>query len=93
MARRRWYSLPVHRRHRAASCTRSAVRRLADELCQRRPREVAVLIVDSFDARAIDRPQFASEQVKLTAQNDEFPEYLPKGGMVHPARVGDRLVI
>ncbi|WP_419460496.1 hypothetical protein [Agrobacterium tumefaciens] len=67
--------------------------RLADKLCQRWPREVTILVVDSFDARPINRQQLPAEQIELAAQDDELPEDLPECGMVDPAEIGDGFVV
>ncbi|MNE39009.1 hypothetical protein D3C80_1329330 [compost metagenome] len=67
--------------------------RLANELCKRRPREVAFLVVYRLDAGAVDRHQFPAEQIELAAQDDELPEHLPESDMVDPAEVGDGFVI
>ncbi|HUB63279.1 MAG TPA: hypothetical protein VL996_02365 [Methylocella sp.] len=58
----------------------------ADEFLQRSRREVPVFVVDRLDARAVNRQQLASEQIKPPAQNHELPENLfERGAIVAPA--------
>ena len=67
--------------------------RLPDERAQRGPREVAVLVVDRLDARAVHRQELAAEQVEPSAQDHELPEHGPEGGAVVASEVGDGLEV
>jgi hypothetical protein len=64
-----------------------------DEFSQRSGREIAVLVVDCFDARAVNRQQLAPEQIEITAQDHELPENLLEGGAICAPKIGDRLEV
>ena len=64
-----------------------------DELGQRRAREIAVLVVDRLDPRAIHRQQLSAEQVQLAAQQHELAEHRAEGVAVIAAEVGDGLEV
>ena len=64
-----------------------------DELGQRCPREIAVLVVDRLDPRPIHRQQFPTEQIQLAAQQHELPEHRAEGIAVVAAEVGDGLEV
>ena len=64
-----------------------------DELGQRRPREIAVLVVHRLDPRAVYRQQLAAEQVQLPAQQHELTEHRTEGLAVVAAEIGDGLEV
>ena len=64
-----------------------------DELGQRCPREIAILVVHGLDPRAIHRQQLPAEQVQLAAQQHELAEHRAKGVAVIAAEIGDGLEV
>jgi hypothetical protein len=66
---------------------------LANELGQRCSREVAVLVVDGLDPRAVDRQQLSAEQVELPTQQDKFAEYRAESRAVVAPEIGDGLEV
>src|SRR3954467_2345377 len=64
-----------------------------DERGQRGPREVAVLVVDRLEPRAVDRQQLAPEQVEFPAQQHQRAKDLPEGMTVVAAEVGNGLEV
>ena len=66
---------------------------IADDLGQGDLGEVAILAVDRLDPGAVHGEQLAPEQVKLPAQQHEFPEHLAEGRAVVAAKVGDGLEV
>lgn len=61
----------------------------ANELRERSPREVAILVVHRLDPGAIDGQKLTAEQVELPAQNDELPEHLAESRPVDPSEIGN----
>src|SRR5271167_5164956 len=55
-----------------------------DELGKGRPREIAILVVDCLDPRAIHRQQLAAKQVQLATEQHKFTEHLAEGIAVVP---------
>jgi len=66
---------------------------VADKLAQRCRREIAVLVVDCLDPRAVDRQQFPAEQVELPAQQHKFAKHRSEGRAVVAPEVGDGLEV
>src|SRR6266851_6606130 len=64
-----------------------------DELGQRRPREIAILVVDRLDPRAIHCKQLPAKQVQLAAQQYKFTEDLAEGSAVVAPKVSDGLEV
>jgi hypothetical protein len=64
-----------------------------DELGQGRPHEIAVLVVDRLDPRAIHREQLPAKQVQLATEQHKFTEHLAEGVAVVAPEVGDRLEV
>ena len=64
-----------------------------DELGQGRVREIAVLVVHRLDPRSINRKQLTAEQIKLSTQQDEFPEDQAERFGVGASKVGDGLEV
>ena len=64
-----------------------------DELFQRSLGEVAILVVDGFDACSIHGDKFASEQIETPAQDNERAENRAKSGAIVAAEIGDCLEI
>ena len=56
-------------------------------------REVAARAVHAFDARAVDRHQFAPVKVEFAAKPDEVAEHPPERVPVVAPEVGDRLQV
>jgi hypothetical protein len=50
-----------------------------DELGQRRPREIVILVVDRLNPRAIHREQLPAEQVQLATEQHKLTEDLAEG--------------
>ena len=63
--------------------------RILDSLGERCPGEVPGLVVDRFDARAVDRHELAPEQIELTTQHHELEEHRLEGSTVVATEVGD----
>jgi len=66
---------------------------LADEPLERGAGEVAVLVVDRLEPRAIHRQQLAAEQVEPPAQQHELAEDRLERGAVGAPEVGDGLEV
>ncbi len=64
-----------------------------DEFSQRSRREVPILVVDRLDARAVNRQQFASEQIEIPAQDHELPKNLLERGAIVAPEIGDGLEV
>ena len=64
-----------------------------DELGQRRAGEIAILVVDRLDPRAVHRQQLSTEQVQLPAQQHELAEHRAEGVAVVAAEIGDGLEV
>jgi hypothetical protein len=64
-----------------------------DELGQGRPREIAILVVDRLDPRAIHRQQLPAKQVQLAAEQYKFTEDLAKSIAVVAPKVSDCLEV
>ena len=64
-----------------------------NERGQRRPGEVAVLVVDRLDARAVHGQQLAAEQIELPAEQHKGAEHRPEGHTVVTAEVSDGLEV
>jgi hypothetical protein len=64
-----------------------------DELGQRGPGEVAVLVVDRLDAGSIHRQQLPTEEVQLAAQQHELAEGQAKGSAIVAPEISDRLEV
>jgi hypothetical protein len=64
-----------------------------DEPGQGRPREIAILVVDRLDPRAIHCEQLPAKQVQLPTQQHKFAEHVAQGISVVAPKVGDRLQV
>jgi hypothetical protein len=64
-----------------------------DELGERRASKVTILVVDGVDPSAVYGEQFATEQIQLTAQQNELPEDRAEGIVIDAAEVGDGLEV
>ena len=64
-----------------------------DELGQRCAGEIAVLVVDRLDPRAVHRQQLAAEQIQLLAEQHELAEHRAEGLAVIAAEIGDGLEV
>ena len=60
---------------------------------QRSLGEVAILVVDGFDACSIHGDELASEQIETLAQDNECTENQAKSGAIVAAEIGDCLEI
>jgi hypothetical protein len=60
---------------------------------QRRPGEVAILVVDRLDAGAVDSQQLTAEQVELPTEEHEGPKHRPEGGTVVTPESGNGLEV
>jgi hypothetical protein len=56
-------------------------------------REVAVLVVDRLDARAVHRQQLAPKQVEPFAQQRELTKHHFEGAPIVGAKIGDGLEV
>src|SRR3984893_2758388 len=65
----------------------------ADEILQRVPREVAILVVDRLDPGSVHRQQLASVEVKPPAKQRELTEHGPEGCAIVAPKVGDGLEV
>jgi hypothetical protein len=64
-----------------------------DELGQRRPREIAILVVDRLDPGAIHSQQLPAKQVQLAAQQYKFTKDLVEGIAIVAPKVSDGLEV
>ena len=64
-----------------------------DELGQRCAGEVAILVVDRLDPRAVHCQQLATEQIQLLAEQHELTEHWAEGLAVIAAEISDGLEV
>ena len=64
-----------------------------DELGQGRPGEIAILVVDRLDPRAIHRQQFPAKQVQLTTEQHKLTEDLAESIAIVAPEVSDGLKV
>ena len=64
-----------------------------DELGQGRPGEIAILVVDRLDPRAIHCEQLPAKQVQLATEEHKFSEHMAEGISVVAPKVSDRLEV
>ena len=67
--------------------------RRADERLQRVPREVAILVVDRLDPRAVHGEQFAPEKIKPPAQQHELTKHRFEGVAIVAPEIHDGLEV
>jgi len=64
-----------------------------DELGQRRPREIAILVVDRLDACPIHRQQLPAKQIELSTEQYKLTEHVAEGVAVVAPEVSNRLEV
>ena len=64
-----------------------------DELGQGRPGEIAILVVDRLDPRAIHCEQLPAKQVQLATEQHKFSEHVAEGISVVAPKVSNRLEV
>ena len=70
-----------------------ALVRRANERLQRMAREVAILVVDRLDPRAVHGKQFAPEKIEPPAKQHELTKYRPEGVAIVAPEIRDGLEV